>query len=78
MSLNSLRKEVQEKDNLKIEEIAREIGISLKSIYRVEDIENFKKSIFIKYLQYFNTKGYDINKILNQLHKTNADEENHF
>lgn len=78
MSLNSFRKEIQEKQNLKIEDIANEIGISQKSIYRVEDIKNFKKSIFIKYLQYLNTQGYDINEFLNQLHKTNANEENHF
>lgn len=62
-TLKEIRTKIQKAKKLRIEEIAKEANISVKSIYRVEEEKTFQNSIFIKYLQFLRNNDIDLNTL---------------
>lgn len=62
-TLKEIRTKIQKAKKLRIEEIAKEANISVKSIYRVEEEKIFQNSIFIKYLQFLRNNDIDLNTL---------------
>lgn len=68
-NLKHLRTTIQKNKKLKIDEIAQQSDISVKSIYRIENIENFESSIYIKYLNFLRENKVDVNQVLEEIFK---------
>lgn len=68
-NLKHLRTTIQKNKKLKIDEIAQQSDISVKSIYRIENIKNFESSIYIKYLNFLRENKVDVNQVLEEIFK---------
>lgn len=65
--LKKLRIEIQNKRDITLNEFAKETEMSVRSLYRIEDQENFKNSIFIKYLNYLRENKVNVNQVLKEV-----------
>ncbi|MEM6516930.1 MAG: hypothetical protein AAF688_12155 [Bacteroidota bacterium] len=63
--LRELRNKIKESNGQKVHEIAEEIGVHEKTIYKIET--NFSKNMYAKYFKWLRKNGIDLNKLFDEM-----------